>query len=126
MVLKHVLVVDDDPSILDLLSRALATDDLRVSTARRVSLARDVLARQKIDLIVTDVRIPGENGLGLADTARDLGIACILMSGDPEWASDHGVAPDQYLAKPFDLRTLSRLVQARLRGPDLNKSHAAE
>ena len=114
MASKHVLVVDDDPSILDLLSRALTTAELRVSTARRVSLARDVLARQKIDLIITDARIPGETGLRLTDTARELGIAYILMSGDPEWASAHGIAPDQYLAKPFDLRELSQLVHDRL------------
>jgi DNA-binding NtrC family response regulator len=114
MASKHVLVVDDDPSILELISRSLATAELRVSTARRVSLARDVLARQKIDLIITDARIPGETGLCLTDTARDLGIAYILMSGDPEWASAHGLAPDQYLAKPFDLRALAQLVQARL------------
>jgi DNA-binding NtrC family response regulator len=111
---KHVLVVDDDPSILDLMSRVLEGEELRVSTARRVSLARDVMARQKIDLIITDARIPGETGLRLADTARDLGIAYILMSGDPEWAAEHGVAPHQYLAKPFDLRELLRLVHARL------------
>jgi DNA-binding response OmpR family regulator len=114
MASKHVLVVDDDPSILDLLSRALTTTELRVSTARRVSLARDVLARQKIDLIITDARSPGETGLCLTDTARDLGIAYILISGDPEWASDHGLAPDQYLAKPFNLSVLAQLVQAHL------------
>jgi DNA-binding NtrC family response regulator len=114
MASKHVLVVDDDPSILDLVSRALATVELRVSTARRVSLARDVMARQKIDLIITDARIPGETGLCLANTARELGIAYILITGDPEWAAEHGVAPDQYLAKPFELRTLLRLVQSHL------------
>jgi len=118
MVSKHVLVVDDDPSILDLLSRALTTDELRVSTARRVSMARDVLARQKIDLIITDARIPGETGLCLTNTARELGIAYILMSGDPEWATAHGIAPDQYLAKPFDLRALSQLVHAHLEAED--------
>ena len=111
---KHVLVVDDDPSVLDLVSRVLAMAELRVSTARRVSMARDVLTRQKIDLIITDARIPGESGLCLADTARELGIAYILMSGDPEWTAAHGIAPHQYLAKPFDLRELLGLVHAHL------------
>jgi DNA-binding NtrC family response regulator len=114
MTSKHVLVVDDDPSILELVSRALATVELRVSTARRVSMARDVMARQKIDLIITDARIPGETGLCLANTARELGIAYILITGDPEWAAEHGLVPDQYLAKPFELRTLLRLVQSQL------------
>ena len=114
MPLKHVLVVDDDPLILDILSRALASAMLRVSTARRVSMARDVIMRQPVDLIITDVRIPGETGLHLAETARHLGITTILMSGDPEWAEEHGIAREHYLAKPFDVRHLIALVQSSL------------
>lgn len=111
---KHVLVVDDDPAILEVIERALAAANFRVSKARRVSVARDVLVRQTIDLVITDARIPGENGLRLAETARELGIALIVMSGDPEWAAEHGMDPEQYLAKPFDLRQLLELVHASL------------
>jgi DNA-binding response OmpR family regulator len=114
MALKHVLVVDDDPMILDVVERALEGANFRVSKARRVSIAKDVLIRQTIDLIISDARIPGETGLQLAAKARQLGIAFILMSGDPEWASEHGIAPDQYLAKPFELRHLIKLVHASL------------
>jgi two-component system nitrogen regulation response regulator GlnG len=116
MTLKHVLVVDDDPMILDIVERALAAANFRVSKARRVSIAKDVLIRQTIDLIISDARIPGETGLQLAVKARQLGIAFILMSGDPEWAAEHGIAPDQYLAKPFELRQLIKLVHASLDG----------
>lgn len=111
---KHVLIVDDDPLILEVMSRALASSGVRISTARRVSTARDVLCRHTVDLVITDARIPGEHGLDLAQAAQDLGIATIIMSGEPEWAAAHGVAPDQYLAKPFDLRNLVRLVAAYL------------
>ncbi|MGO8919324.1 MAG: response regulator [Stellaceae bacterium] len=111
---KHVLVVDDDPAILEVVERALAAENFRVSKARRVSVARDVLVRQTIDLVITDARIPGETGLHLAETAKELGIALIVMSGDPEWAAEHGMDPEQYLAKPFDLRQLLRLVHASL------------
>jgi two-component system, NtrC family, nitrogen regulation response regulator GlnG len=116
MTLKHVLVVDDDPMILEVVERALAAANFRVSKARRVSIAKDVLIRQTIDLIISDARIPGETGLQLAAKARQLGIAFILMSGDPEWAAEHGIAPDQYLAKPFELRHLVELVHASLDG----------
>lgn len=112
---KHVLVVDDDPAILEVVERALAGANFRVSKARRVSVARDVLVRQTVDLVITDARIPGETGLRLAETARELGIALIVMSGDPEWAAEHGMDPEQYLAKPFDLRQLLQLVHASLR-----------
>jgi DNA-binding NtrC family response regulator len=111
---KHVLVVDDDPAILELIERALAAAHFRVSKARRVSVARDLLVRQRIDLVITDARIPGETGLRLAETARELGIALIVMSGDPEWAAEHGMDPEQYLAKPFELRQLLQLVYASL------------
>jgi DNA-binding response OmpR family regulator len=114
---RHVLVVDDDPQILDVVRRALASSDLRISTARRVAIARDLLTRHAIDLIITDARMPGETGLQLADKARELGIACIMISGDPEWAAEHGLAPDRYLAKPFELRHLLRLVRGVLAGP---------
>jgi DNA-binding response OmpR family regulator len=112
---KHVLVVDDDPAILEVIERALAAANFRVSKARRVSVARDVLARQTIDLVITDARIPGETGLRLAETVHELGIGLILMSGDPEWAVEHGLDPRQYLAKPFDLGELIALVHAALR-----------
>lgn len=125
MPLKHVLVVDDDPLILDILSRALASAALRVSTARRVSMARDVIMRQPVDLIITDVRIPGETGLHLAETAKHLGIATILMSGDPEWAEEHGIPREHYLAKPFDLRQLVALVQASLAEAGTRERRAA-
>jgi DNA-binding NtrC family response regulator len=111
---KHILVVDDDPSILEVIARALASASIRVSTARRVSIARDLLARQTIDLVITDARIPGESGLNLAADARQIGIATIIMSGYPEWLAEHGGEPENYLAKPFDLTSLLRLVNAEL------------
>jgi DNA-binding NtrC family response regulator len=118
----HVLVVDDDPSILDVMARALADAEYRVSTVRRVSLARDVLCRQTVDLVITDARIPGETGLQLAEKARELGIPVIIMTGDPEWAASHGVLPEEYLAKPFELRHLIDLVRSSLAdGPSLGR-----
>jgi len=111
---KHVLVVDDDPQILELVARALAAPGRRVSTARRASLARAVRARQHVDLVVTDARMPGETGLDLAETTRFLGIATIIMSGDPEWSLEHGLAEADYLAKPFDIAALLLLVETHL------------
>ena len=111
---KHVLVVDDDPLILEVVARALEAADFHVSKARRVSVARDLLARHTIDLIIADARIPGEAGLCLEEKARELGIAFILMTGDPEWVAERGIGPEQYLAKPFELRSLVQLVRASL------------
>lgn len=110
------MVVDDDPMILEVIARALASKEVRVSVARRVSIARDVLMRQTVDLVIADARMPGESGIQLAKAATDVGIASIVMSGDREWTLDHGVADGHYLAKPFDLRHLQRLVATCLAG----------
>jgi len=117
---KHVLVVDDDPLILEVVVRALACAELRISTARRVSVAKDILVRQTVDLVIADARIPGETGIELARAAGDLGIDTIIISGDREWTAEQGITPDQYLAKPFDLRDLRRLVAARLERRELD------
>jgi CheY-like chemotaxis protein len=109
-----VLVVDDDPAVLDLLSRALAEQGLAVSVARRVSVARDILARQPVGLVIADARIPGESGICLAAHVRDCGIPVILMTGDPDWIGRQGALPAPCLLKPFDLRTLWRVVATRL------------
>jgi two-component system, OmpR family, response regulator len=116
---KHVLVVDDDPLILEVLVRALTSSELRVTTARRVSVAKDILVRQTVDLVIADARIPGETGIQLARAAYDLGIDTIIISGDREWTAEQGIAPEQYLAKPFDLCDLRRMVAARLARRDL-------
>ncbi len=113
---KHILVVDDDPMILEVIERALASKEVRVSIARRVSVARDVLMRQSVDLVIADARMPGESGIQFAKAATDVGVASIVMSGDREWTLDHGVPDGHYLAKPFDLRHLQRLVAAFLDG----------
>jgi DNA-binding response OmpR family regulator len=114
MTQSHVLVVDDDPQILEIIARVLSSADLRVSTARRVSLARDILARQAIDLVLTDARMPGETGLELAASTRCLGIATIVMSGNPEWAAEHGLQAAEYLRKPFSIQLLLAQVMAGL------------
>jgi DNA-binding NtrC family response regulator len=116
MASKHVLVVDDDPLILEVLARALSGRGLRVSTARRVTVAKSILAHESIDAVLTDARMPGESGLALAATTRELGIATIIMSGDLEWAAEHGLAGEEFLAKPFDLPALLDLVDTYLTG----------
>ena len=112
----HILVVDDDPAILEVVARALASEAVKISTARRVAMAREVLMRQPVDLVIADARMPGESGIALACAAREVGVPAILMSGDPEWTEEHGVAPEQYLAKPFAVAELKHRVAASLGG----------
>jgi DNA-binding NtrC family response regulator len=115
--MTHILVVDDEPDILRLLTALLgATPGTRVSTARRASVARAILMREGADLVITDARMPGENGIALARLAEELGIPTIIMTGDNEWALEKGAPPEWLLEKPFEASTIharvTRLLEA--------------
>ena len=69
----HILVVDDEPEVRDLLQEYLIRQGLAVSTAASVSEARAVLAARQVDLVVLDLRMPGEDGLSLARDLRGAG-----------------------------------------------------
>lgn len=112
MATRRILVVDDDPSVLELVARVLAAADMQVTTARRVAVARAILSREHFDLVLTDARMPGETGLEFAETTRALGIATVVMSGEPEWNTAHGMQAQNYLAKPFDIAGLLAAVAA--------------
>jgi two-component system response regulator PilR (NtrC family) len=117
--MTHILVVDDEPDILRILSAILGRyPKVRVSTARRASVARAVLMSEPVDLLITDARMPGENGVALAQAAAELGIPTIIMTGDNEWAIAQGAHPVCLLEKPFEAATVQARV-ARLLGDRL-------
>lgn len=102
----HVLVIDDDDRIRDLLGRYLGRAGYRVSTARDAAEARAKMAGIAYDLLIVDVMMPGEDGVSLvADLRRVLDIPMILLTalGDPA----HRIrglkaGADDYLPKPFE------------------------
>src|ERR1700746_763220 len=75
----HLLVVDDDRRIRDLLSRFLFAEGYRVSTAQSAADARAKLAGLRFDLIVLDVMMPGETGFDFARALRESSTVPILM-----------------------------------------------
>ena len=106
----HLLVVDDDLRIRELLHRYLAGSGFRVTTAGDAAEARAKLANMQFDLVVLDVMMPGENGLDLTKALRRTGRTPILLltaMGEPEdriAGLERGA--DDYLAKPFEPREL--------------------
>jgi two-component system OmpR family response regulator len=115
----HILVVDDHREIRDLVSRALAKDGFRVSAAADGRAMRKVLADGRIDLILLDLMLPGEDGLSLCRTLRaesNIPIIMLTAKGDEvDRVVGLEMGADDYLAKPFGSRELIARIKAVLR-----------
>jgi len=115
----HILLVDDDRDIRDPLAAYLARNQLRVTKAEDAAAARQVLAAHRIDLILLDVMMPGEDGLSLAGFVRaTTKVPIILLTARAE-ETDRVVGlelgADDYVAKPFGPRELLARIRAVLR-----------
>lgn len=107
----HVLVVDDDRRIRDLLSRFLLTEGYRVTTAESADEARAKLEGLRFDLLILDVMMPGESGFEFARKLRTSSSVPILMLtalGEAERRIEGlEIGADDYVGKPFEPRELS-------------------
>ena len=107
----HLLVVDDDRRIRDLLSRFLAGEGYRVTTAETAMDARAKLKGLSFDLLVLDVMMPGESGFDFAKAIRgDSNIPILMLTArDAAESRIRGLemGADDYLSKPFEPRELS-------------------
>lgn len=117
--LPHVLVVDDDRRLRELLMKYLGENGFMASGAEDAGQARAKLATLAFDLIVLDVMMPGESGLDLARDLRRTDNVPILMltamneAGDRIRGLESGV--DDYLGKPFEPRELLLRINSILR-----------
>ena len=115
----HILIVDDDSEIRDLLSRFLTRNGYRVSVAREEREMRKVLQVASIDLIVLDAMLPGKDGFTICREIRATGSVPIIMLTAVGDETDRIVGlemgADDYLAKPFNPRELVARVNAVLR-----------
>ena len=106
----HLLVIDDDTRIRDLLKRYLAEQGYRVTTAAEAAEARRKLAGLDFDLLIVDVMMPGENGLSLTKSLREIKDVPILIltALDEAQSRVEGLeaGADDYLPKPFNPREL--------------------
>lgn len=119
----HILVVDDDGRLRDLLRRYLTENGFRVSTAADAAEARAKLESLAFDLLVLDVMMPGESGLNLTQDLRraeaHTGTVPILLLTAMAETEDriHGLesGADDYLTKPFEPRELLLRIRTILR-----------
>ena len=115
----HLLIVDDDERIRDLLGRFLRRHGFMVTMARDAAQARRLLAGLEFDLIVLDVMMPGEDGMALTRDLRgriDTPILLLTARGEIEdRIAGLESGADDYLAKPFEPRELLLRIAAILR-----------
>ncbi len=115
----HLLVVDDDDRIRDLLKRYLVRNGYRVTAVGDAPSARRMFQRLAFDLAIFDVMMPGEDGLSLLSAVReeiDTPVIILTARGDPDDRIE-GLrrGADDYLAKPFEPEELELRIGAVLR-----------
>ena len=115
----HVLVVDDDREIRDLLARFLAKHGMRVTTARDGAEMMKALGERGIDIVVLDLMLPGEDGLVLCRKLRSESqlpvIMLTAMGEDTDRIIGLEMGADDYIPKPFSPRELVARITAVLR-----------
>src|SRR6266568_4718 len=115
----HILIVDDQREICDLVQKYLSGEGYRVSTAQDGGGMRKVMAQSPVDLVLLDLMLPGEDGLTLARLLReDSNVGIIILTGRGETVDriiGLEMGADDYLPKPFHLRELLARVKSVLR-----------
>lgn len=115
----HVLVIDDDDRIRELLSRYLHENGFVVATARDATHAQEVLKRAIFDVLIVDVMMPGQTGLEFTDNLRKSSDIPVLLLTALSEANDRisglETGADDYLAKPFEPKELLLRLKAILR-----------
>ena len=115
----HILAIDDDPAMRQLIADYLGENDVRVTTVATGEEMLRVLAEQAIDAIVLDLRLAGEDGMDLAKKVRaESTIPIIMVTGRKEEADrvmGLELGADDYITKPFSPRELLARVRAVLR-----------
>ncbi len=115
----HLLVIDDDTRLRDLLQRYLSEQGFRVTTATDAADARAKLRSLTFDLLIVDIMMPGESGLSLTRTLRERSQVPILlltaMSETGDRIAGLSSGADDYLSKPFEPQELVLRINAILR-----------
>jgi len=116
---SHLLVVDDDNRIRDLLKEYLARSGFRVTGAADAGAARRLIEAFDFDMLILDVMMPGEDGFSLARWVRSRQATPVLMLTARDASVDRieglTIGADDYLSKPFEPKELLLRIEAILR-----------
>jgi two-component system phosphate regulon response regulator OmpR len=116
---EHIVVVDDEPDLRDMVGEYLQEQGFDVSLAGSGDELRAILKKRLADLVVLDINMPGEDGLTLARYLREhycTGIVMLTAAGDVvDRIVGLEIGADDYMAKPFDPRELLARIKSVLR-----------
>ncbi len=116
---KHVLIVDDDRDMREMLSDCLRKNGYHVTTASDGGQARRLVLRSTIDLAIVDLNLGREDGLHVVRDLASQGISVIIITGNRVDEADKVVGLEigavDYLTKPFGMREFLARVRAKLR-----------
>ena len=115
----RILIVEDDPSVRDMLAEYLGTHGYEVVRVDRGTAMREEVEASLPDVVLLDVNLPGEDGLSLARFLRErFDVGIIMVTGATDVADRVAgleVGADDYVTKPFELRELRARVKSVLR-----------
>lgn len=115
----RILIVEDDPSVRDVLAEYLGTHGYEVAHVASGAAMREAIETSLPDVVLLDVNLPGEDGLSLARFLRErFDVGIIMVTGAAELADRVAgleIGADDYIAKPFDLREVRARVKSVLR-----------
>ena len=131
MLSEHILVVDDDPEIGELVGHILTREQYRVSRATDTGGAKRSIAAGGVDLMVLDLMLPDQDGLSFCRNLRaeNIGLPIIMLTAkgdDFDRVLGLEMGADDYLAKPFHSRELLARIRAVLRRSAGAKTVSAE
>jgi len=120
---KHVLIADDEPNIVISLEFLMKREGHRVSVARDGDAALEAIRRERPDLVLLDVMMPGKSGFEVCQAVRGdetlAGVKILMLSAkgrDTDLAKGSALGADAYMTKPFSTRELADKVREML-GP---------